>query len=252
MSGVQVSNGVRFSGGVTINAGSSTPPTNNSVTSNLVAYYNPQSSASYSGTGTTINSLATTNLPGTMTDITYTSPYFTYNGTSSQVSIADNALLEPGSGNWTMDAWVYLNNTSGGKVILGKFDPGGGSQDVSYSIRIGNANAFAQMGDGLGNYINSTGYTMTINTWTHIVYVWTNGATKTLVTYINGSSIGSVNHTLSSILNTPANLYIGSYNGGEYAQWWNGRIGIVRLYNSALTGAEVLQNYNADRGIYGL
>jgi len=223
------------------------------VTSNLVLYYDPANTASYPGTGTTINSLASPNLAGTMSNITYTDPYFAYNGTSSQVTIADNALLEPGSGDWTMEAWVYLSNTGAGtKTILGKFDPGGGSQDVSYSMRIGAANAFAQIGNGTGAYVDSTSYTLSLNTWTHIVYVWKNIATNSLETYINGASIGSVSHTLGSILNTSANLYIGSYNGGEYAQWMNGRIGITRLYNAALTAAQVSQNYNANRGLYGL
>ena len=223
------------------------------VTNGLVPYYDPSNSSSYPGTGTTINSLAPTNLTGAMSNITFTSPYFSYNGTSSQITVTDNALLEPGSGNWTMEAWVYLSNTgAGAKTILGKFDPGGSAADVSYSMRISTANAFAQMGDGTGAYVDSISYTLTINTWTQIVYVWTNGATKTLQTYINGASIGSVNHTLNSILNTPSNLYIGSYNGGEYAQWMNGRIGITRLYNAALTAGQVLQNYNANRGVYGL
>ena len=223
------------------------------VSTNLVAYYNPDLTSSYPGTGTTLFDISGNGLNGTMSNITYTDPYFTYNGTSSQVTILDNALLEPGSGNWTMEAWVYLSNTGPGiKTILGKFDPGGGSNDVSYSMRIGAANAFAQFGDGTGAYIDSTLYTLTINTWTQIVYVWTNSATKTLQTYINGASIGSVNHTLNSILNTPSNLYLGSYNGGEYAQWMNGRIGITRLYNSALTASQVLQNFNTNRAIYGI
>ena len=223
------------------------------VTNGLVLYYDPSNSSSYPGTGTTINSLAPTNLTGAMSNITYTNPYFSYNGTSSQITVTDNALLEPDSGNWTMEAWVYLSNTGAGpKTILGKFDPGGLAADVSYSMRISTANAYAQIGDGTGAYVDSISYTLTINTWTQIVYVWTNGATKTLQTYINGASIGSVNHTLNSILNTPSNLYIGSYNGGEYAQWMNGRIGITRLYNSALTTSQVLQNYNTNRGLYGL
>ena len=223
------------------------------VTNGLVLYYDPSNSSSYPGTGTTINSLAPTNFTGSMSNITYTNPYFSYNGTSSQITVTDNALLEPGSGNWTMEAWVYLSNTGAGpKTILGKFDPGGLAADVSYSMRISTANAYAQIGDGTGAYVDSISYTLTINTWTQIVYVWTNGATKTLQTYINGASIGSVNHTLNSILNTPSNLYIGSYNGGEYAQWMNGRIGITRLYNAALSDSQVLQNFNANRTTYGL
>jgi hypothetical protein len=47
-------------------------------------------------------------------------------------------------------------------------------------------------------------------------------------------------------------LYIGSYNGGEYLQYFDGRIGITRLYNAALTAEQVLQNYNANRSVYGL
>jgi hypothetical protein len=69
---------------------------------------------------------------------------------------------------------------------------------------------------------------------------------------VNGSSIGSVNHSLASLLNTTTNLYIGSYNGGEYSQWFDGKIGITRLYNKALTATEVLNNYNANKAIYGL
>ena len=223
------------------------------VTNGLVLYYDPSNSSSYPGTGTTINSLAPTNLTGAMSNITFTNPYFSYNGTSSQITVTDNALLEPGSGNWTMEAWVYLSNTgAGSKTILGKFDPGGLAADVSYSMRISTANAYAQFGDGTGAFVDSTSYTLTINTWTHIVYVWTNGATKTLQTYINGTSIGSVSHTLSSILNTPSNLYLGSYNGGEYSQYFTGRIGITRLYSAALTTAQVSQNFNANRATYGL
>jgi hypothetical protein len=224
----------------------------NIVTSNLVLWYDPSFSTSYSGSGSTITNLANTSLAGTLSNITYTNPYFTYNGSSSQVAVADNVLLEPSSGSWTMEAWVYQTGQGGSQVILGKFDPGGLSADVSYSIRY-NGNLYAQMGDGAGGYVNSTTYNLPLNTWKQVVYVWTNsGGTKTLQTYINGVSIGSVNHTLNSILNTPSNLYLGSYNNGEYSQYFNGRIGVTRLYNAALTSAQVLQNFNADRSKYSI
>lgn len=221
------------------------------VTANLVLCYDPSNTNSYPGSGTTINNLASTVLPGTMSNITYTSPYFTYNGSNSQVSIPNNSVLQPGSGSWTIEAWVR-QSVAGNDVVLGKFDPGGASQDVSYSIRTTSTTYYAQFGDGTGAYINSTNFTGTINTWYQLVYVFKNGATKTIETYVNGSSIGTVNHTLPSILNTTSNLYLGSYNNGEYAQWFDGRIGITRLYNAALTSAEVTQNYDADKAKYGL
>jgi hypothetical protein len=227
----------------------------NPVTSNLVLYFDPSNPSSYSGSGTTITDLSGNGLNGTMSNISFTSPYFSYNGTSSQISIADNALLEPGSGDWTMEVWVN-QSVSGNDVVLGKFDPGGLTVDVSYSIRTTNTTYYAQIGSGSGSgstlFVNSTNYTGTIGSWSQIVYVFKNGATKTLQTFVDGSSIGTVNHSLSSILNTSSNLYIGSYNNGEYQQWFDGKVGITRLYSSALTASEVLQNYNADRAKYGL
>ncbi len=221
------------------------------VTSNLVLWYDPSNSVSYPGSGNTITNLASTSLNGTMSNITYTSPYFSYNGSSSQINVPDNALLEPGTGDWTMEAWVYLSSSSGSKVVLGKFDPGGGQQDVSYSIRIQGAGIYAQIGNGT-NVVDTALYTLPLNTWTNVTYVWKNVATNSLEAYINGVSVGSVSHSFSSILNTSANLYIGSYNGGEYSQYMNGRIGITRLYSAALSSAQVLQNYNADKSKYGL
>jgi hypothetical protein len=190
-----------------------------------------------------------------MSNISFTSPYFTYNGSSSQVSIADNAALEPGSGSFTMEVWVN-QSVLGNDVVLGKFDNGGLTVDVSYSIRTTNTTYYAQIGSGSGSgstlFVNSTSSVGTINTWYQIVYVFKNGATKNLETFVNGASIGTVSHNLSSILNTSNSLYLGSYNGGEYSQWFDGKIGITRLYNIALTSSQVLQNFNADKSKYGL
>jgi hypothetical protein len=225
------------------------------VTSNLRLYYDPSNPSSYPGTGTTINDLSGNGLNGTMSNITYTSPYFTYNGTSSQIQVADSVLLEPGSGDWTMEVWVN-QAVLGNDVVLGKFDNGGLAQDVSYSIRTTNTTYYAQLGSGSGTgstlFVDSTPYVGTINTWYQIVYVFTNVASNTFQTFVNGVSIGSVGHSLASILNTVNPLYIGSYNGGEFSQWFDGKIGITRLYNASLTSAQVLQNYNADKSKYGL
>ena len=224
------------------------------ATANLVLHYNPANTSSYSGSGTTITDLSTSGLSGTMSNITYTSPYFDYNGTSSQISIADNALLEPGSGNLTIEAWFNTTafKTGSAGVVVGKFNNGGASSNVSYSIRTNNTGfVYAQIGNG-STVINSSNYQTVLSVWTHVVYVYKTGVTKTLETFINGTSIGSVSHTLTSILNSTNPLYIGSYNGGEYSQYFNGKIGIVRLYKSALTSAEVLGNYHNSKGTYGL
>ena len=47
------------------------------------------------------------------------------------------------------------------------------------------------------------------------------------------------------------NIYIGS-DSGQSGRYYNGRIAMVQLYNRALTNTEILQNFNATRGRYGV
>ena len=122
----------------------------NFVVSDLKLYFNPGNLTSYTGSGTTVNDLSGNGLNGTMSNITFTSPYFDFNGTNSQISIADNPLLEPGSGNWSIEVWFKSNTLSGSQVIMGKFDNGGASIDVSYSVRISGSSVYSQIGNGGG------------------------------------------------------------------------------------------------------
>ena len=186
-----------------------------------------------------------------MSNVTFNYPSFTYNGTNSQVSISDNALLEPGSGDWTIEVWVNQTVSTGGQVILGKFDPGGGAQDVSYAVRVLNGSVRADFGNG-STAINTSSYALNSGSWYQLTYVFNNVANNNIITYVNGVEQSTTTHSFSSILNTTANLYLGSYNNGEYSQYFNGKIGITRIYESALGSSDVLTNFNANRERYGL
>jgi hypothetical protein len=227
----------------------------NFVVDNLRLYFNPDSYLSYPSSGTTITDLSGNSLNGTLSNVTFNKPYFTYNGSNSQIAISDNSLLEPGSGSFTIEVWVN-QSVAGNDVVLGKFDNGGAAIDVSYSIRTTNTTFYGQFGSGSGSgstlFVNSTNHVGTLNTWYQIVYVFKNGVTKNLETFVNGTSIGTVSHNLPSILNSTNSLYIGSYNGGEYSQWFDGKIGIVRFYNSALSASDVSKNFEANRNTYGI
>ena len=245
-----ITSGVQISGGVQI-YDIPIPP---AVTDNLVLYYDPDDPASYPGSGTTINSLVSPNLTGTMTNITYTDPYFTHNGTSSTVSVADNALLEPGTGDFTLEAWVYYSVLAGStRTFISKTNNNGGAADWSYGLRTNGTTGatYMEVGNGTTSITTPT-YTVTTGTWYQIVGIWTNVASNSLALYVNGASQGSNSHSFASVKNSTNPLYLGSYNGGEFSQWFNGRMGIVRYYSAALTGEQVLQNYNANRGIYGI
>lgn len=224
------------------------------ATNGLILYYDPSNSSSYSGSGTTVNSLAPTNLTGTMSNITYTNPYFSYNGTSSSLSVADNSLLEPGAGDFTVEAWVYYSVLAGStRTFVSKVDNGGLASNWSYGLRTNGTTGatYFEVGNGTTS-ITSPTFTVTTGQWYQIVGVWTNVASNSIALYVNGASQGSNSHAFTSVKNSTNPLYLGSYNGGEYSQWFNGRMGVVRMYNAALSSSEVLGNYNATKSIYGL
>jgi hypothetical protein len=256
-----VGNSILYAAGV-LNSPTPTPtPTNTPtptstpavpVTTNLVLYYDPSNSSSYPGSGTTINDLSGNGLNGSMSGITFTTPYFSYNGSSSQISVADNPLLEPGSGDWSIEFWVNYSVLAGSSRILIAKTDGGGPGDWGYGLRTAaNGNTFMEIGNGTTS-LQSSLTALTTNTWYQVVGVWTNVSSNSLSLYINGNLIGSISHSFTSIKNTTSPLYLGSFNGGQFSQWLNGRMGVVRMYNKSLTGSEVLQNFNADKSKYGL
>jgi hypothetical protein len=223
------------------------------VTNNLVLYYDPSNPSSYPGSGTIVNDLSGNNLSGSLSNVTYTSPAFNFNGTNSTISVADNALLEPGSGDWTMEAWVNHSVIAGAsRIIFAKTD-GGGAEDWGYGLRTSQVGAtFGEIGNGGVTSLQSNTSTLTTNVWYQVVAVWTNVATNNFELFINGVSQGSKSHSFTSVKNTTSPLYIGSFNNGAFAQWLNGKVGVVRLYSSALTSFQVTQNFNADKSKYGL
>jgi hypothetical protein len=228
----------------------------NIITDGLVLHLDAGNLTSYIGNGSTWNDISGNVMNGTLINSPayniQNNGYFTFNGSTAQVRVLDNATLEPGTSDWSMEAWFYSTNISGSTVILGKVNNGGASSNVSYMIRTYGSSLYAQMGDGTGTYINSNSNTIVANKWYHVVYVWKAGATKTLETFVNGKSVGTVTHTMTSLLNSSNPLYFGVYNGNEFSQSFTGNIGIIRLYKKALTAQEGLVNFNANRSRYGL
>jgi hypothetical protein len=223
------------------------------VTSNLILHYDPSNTSSYSGTGTTITDLSGGGRNGTMSNITHTSPYFTYNGTSSQISIPDDVVLEPGTGDFTVEAWIYHSVITGSqRTFISKTDNGGEANDWSYGLRTNAAGAtYLEIGNGTTS-VTSPSYNVSTGQWYQVVGVWTNVASNSIALYINGVSQGSNSHSFTSVKNSINPIYLGNYNGNEFQQSFNGRMGITRLYNKSLSSSEVLQNFNTSKSKYGL
>jgi hypothetical protein len=200
-----------------------------------------------------LSSLASFSAVATLSNVTWTNPYITFNGTDSSGVKTDDAALEPLTGDFSLEAWIYHSTIAGStRTIISHTDNGGLASNWSYGLRTAaNGSTYFEVGNGTTS-IQSPSFTAQTDTWYQVVGVWTNVGTKSIAFYKNGELVGSNSHTFTSVKNSIRGLYLGSYNGGEYSQWFNGRMGVVRQYNKALSGAEVLQNYNNDRGLYGL
>jgi hypothetical protein len=83
------------------------------------------------------------------------------------------------------------------------------------------------------------------NTWYHAVGTYSNGSS---VLYINGVSVASASQTSG----TYSSSYTGTIVIGEYAGYMSGNIAKASIYNRALTAQEVQQNFNANRGRFGI
>lgn len=220
------------------------------ATDNLVVHYNPKMTESYAGTGTTLYDLSANGLTGTMSNITYSNAAFAFNGTSSQVNISDNAVLEPGTGSWSIEVWMKNAGSSG--TVVGKYGAGGTSNIISYAIRLGGVNLIRCDYSNGSSAQSTDNFTFNNNAWVQMVYVW-DKTNNNIYTYANGvlQQTKSISIT-GGIYNSTTGLYLGSYNGGEYPQYFNGQMGVVRIYKKALSATEVLKNYDANKGDYGL
>jgi hypothetical protein len=235
---------------ITMRLGLLVKPNLTNTSDNLVLHYNPGMTESYPGTGTSLFDLSGNGLNGTMSNLTYSNSAFTFNGSTSQVNISDNAALEPGTGSWTIEVWFNTADESG--TVLGKYNNGGNGANISYALRLTGSNSIrADFSNGTTAQVTDN-FTFNANTWVQMVYVW-DKTNNNIYTYSNGALKQTKAINISGgILNASTNLYLGSYNGGEYSQYFNGKMGIVRLYKKALSATEVLKNYDASKANYGI
>ena len=152
-----------------------------------------------------------------------------FNGTSSLVTIPDSASLQLSSG-MTLEAWVNPTTVNANW------------RDVVYK---GNDNYFLEATSsngslpdaGLitgGSYADAYGTAaLATNTWTFLTETY-DGSTLRL--YVNGSQVASTAHT-GSITTSTNPLPIGG--DSLYGQYFAGLIDNVRIYNVALSAAQI-------------
>jgi hypothetical protein len=227
-------------------------PTPEPVSSNLLLHYNTFNTSSYNGSGATITDLSGNGRNGTITGSpTWTTNYFTFVDdyiTTPNLSSVITAANETHS----VELWVYPTNNG----VLVQYNETT-TPNYSYhfsAIEIVSGNL--EVGLWNGSVVGSTGNigAVSFNRWNQIVLTYNGSVCKG---YIDGVYKGSVNVEWLSPMNYSYPLFHMNFgyrtttNQGNGADL-RGRFGIMRVYNKALTDAEVLSNYNADKSNYGL
>jgi hypothetical protein len=162
----------------------------------------------------------------------------------SYIEIQDNDILDIGTKQLTISAWIFSNDVSGSYIVQkatyvnnGQITEGGGP----YSLDIFPGTARAVLHD-IDNYSHTlTGTTPVQNyVWQHIAVTW-DGYTASL--YYNGQ-VEATESISKPLLVTNGNVYIGAYKFVFPAACFHGAIDNVRIYNRCLSTAEIQELYS--------
>lgn len=171
----------------------------------------------------------------TASNITYNSDgSFEFNGSNSCYDLNTTSLIS-GTQDFTIEASYNATSGSGGREIIGNYGAGYTSNSIWFATH-----GFWLNG-GVGYH--SGGQLVGMN----CTAVTRNGSTIT--TYKNGNV--DVTGTTSASVASNINWRIGKDVNGD-GEPFAGKIYSIKVYNRALTASEVLQNFNAHRGIYGI
>jgi hypothetical protein len=206
---------------------------------------------SYPGTGTLWTDLSGNNNNGTLVG----GPTFdsgnggsiVFDGTNDYVNCGNASNLKF-TNNFTINVWVKFNSLLGPQAIISNNENGGyGILANSASSRLETLywinGSYRKSGENISNYNTSS--------WFNISATF-NGSN--ILFYRNGNLIQSVS-AVGTVSTTNEPLIIGanpSVNGTSFVDFFNGKISQVQTYNRVLTEQEILQNYNATKGRFGL
>jgi hypothetical protein len=190
------------------------------------------------GSGTVVNDASGNGNNGTINGATWTTSgkygnALNFNGSNALVTINNAASLQLTTG-MTLEAWVYPTVTGPwwGDVIYK-------GNDNYYLEGTSYPSGFPAMGGTLPNAPPLYGTAvLALNTWAHLAATY-DGATMRL--YVNGVQVASRAQT-GTIVTSTNPLQIGG--DSIYGQYFTGRIDDVRIYNRALSAAQIQSDMN--------
>jgi hypothetical protein len=201
---------------------------------------------SYPGSGTTWSDISGLQNNGTLIN----GPTFdsgnggsiVFDGSNDYINLPSSYTL-PNSG-FTYSIWAQRMGTGNqgnrGIIISNRstyIDVGFNTNDILFSLFLTNAQ----------NLIIAPGQTVGVGIWAHYAATYNK---QVAILYLNGIQVASANYNFDMNYAASTSFTIGQYDGNSYN--FNGKIPSAQVYNRGLTAAEVLQNYNALKGRYGL
>lgn len=231
------------------------------VSTDRVLYYDAGNVSSYPGTGTSWSNLDATSLTSTLTNGAFYSSTnggrINFDGTNDYTTGADNAIIDFGTGAFTIEIWVVItgdsnlnasNQRSAGLVTAinksGTLN-GWNLTTRGSSTTTGTSIVFEVQVSGTGQYPDYTFPSTLSKNTLYQLGVSHSSANGTKFIY-NGTN-NSASSNISQAVNGNFALEIGRLGIPNYLHYLNGAVAILRIYKGRqLSDAEVLQNYNAD------
>ena len=220
----------------------------NIVTDGLIFAFDAGSERCYPGSGTTVTGLVGSNT-GTLTNgvafSTDNGGTWVFDGIDNYVS---TSVINSGSpSNISLEVWIRVNGVldSNDRKVM-HYDRTGTTNAV-FQLRKGTTdrNLMYQVNDGSSWTTMVDSDAIYSDTWA--CFTVTQQGTSAIM-YKNGSQ--STTATMGNLNWVNANnILIGYRTSSEY---WKGDIASVKIYNTALSAAEVAQNYNAQKSRFGL
>lgn len=235
-----------FNGSATTfsNAAALAPAT---ISTGLLAYW-PFANSAYDFSGNRHN--------GTLHFITATTDRFgnangaySFNGTTSYISIPDTLSLRLSSTDFTLNAWVNLksyNSSFGSDIISKRIAGANNGWNWAIAGKLGNPQGVVTYGPG-GGSINAIGATpVSLNAW-HMVTSIYSVAGKKLKIYVDGVLDTTALNISSANSLTTAELCIGRDNPAlaDNGYFFHGSLSDIRIYNRAINNTELHRLFSA-------
>lgn len=207
------------------------------VPSGLVAAY-----TFHQGSGTSVADASGLGRTGTISGATWSAAgrfgkALSFDGVNDMVTVADAASLDLTTG-MTLEAWVNPTALSGWRTVVLKET----ANDLAYTLYAHDGTDPVPAGYGAtsaGTLLRARGTSaLPLNTWSHIAVTYGGGFVRF---YLNGALITSTAATGSfRTSNNP--LRIGGNN--VWGEYFSGLLDEIRIYNRALTQAEIQAGMN--------